>query len=64
MPGRSLRAVLSGPIRLLSSEQRHRLLRDAQAEAIMGAGGLEWTHRAVATLGGAPVAARAWFTLA
>jgi len=56
--GQALRAVLSGPIRLLSNEQRHRLLRDAQAEAIMGAGGLEWTRRAVAMLGGAPVAAR------
>src|SRR5260370_4464499 len=56
--GQALRGVLSEPVRLLSNDQRDRLLRNAEADAIMGADGIEWTGRAVATLGGTPVAAR------
>jgi AraC-like DNA-binding protein len=56
--GQALRGVLSEPIRLLSSDQRDRLVRNAQADAIMGTDGIEWTRRAVATLGGTLVTAR------
>jgi AraC-like DNA-binding protein len=56
--GQALQGVLPEPVRLLSSDQRDRLLRNAQADAIMGADGIEWTRRAVATFGGTPVGAR------
>ncbi len=56
--GQALLGVFSEPIRLLTSSQRDRLLRNAQADAIMGADGVEWTRRAVATLGGTLVTAR------
>jgi len=60
--GSSLRAVVSGPARLISAKERDDLLRDASGRiasdprAIMHAGGVAWTQRVVSVLGGARIA--------
>ncbi len=53
--GRSLRAVLGGPVQLLDAAARDRLLMGAEPMALMGEGGAAWTSELVASLGGAPV---------
>ena len=55
--GEELRSVLED-VRLLSGNERDQLVDGARADAIMGANGVEWTRRAVATLGGAAGNAR------
>jgi len=53
--GSALRAVLPGPVRIVSAAERDQLVGDADPMAIMQAGGVAWTQRAVSVLGGASV---------
>lgn len=53
--GRSLGAVLGGPVRLLDGAARDRLVEGAAPMALMRADGAAWTSRLVEILGGAPV---------
>ncbi|WP_394841413.1 AraC family transcriptional regulator [Pendulispora brunnea] len=52
--GSALRAVLSGPVRVVSPEERDQLVGDADPMSIMQSGGVAWTERAANVLGGAP----------
>jgi len=57
--GSSLSSALGGPFRLLSASERDVLLDGATPLAIMASNfGAEWTHRAVAVLGGRAIAER------
>ncbi len=54
--GAALRALISGPFRLLTDGERAQLASLADPLSIMRADGVEWTRRAAAALGGAPAA--------
>jgi AraC-like DNA-binding protein len=57
--GASLFSAIDGDVRLISAEERDRLLEGAAPLAIMTTGfGDEWTRRAAQTLGGAELGAR------
>jgi AraC-like DNA-binding protein len=55
--GSALARLVSGPLRVISGAERALLMGNADARAIMQAGGAEWTRRAVQALGAAPIAA-------
>ncbi|WP_394830715.1 AraC family transcriptional regulator [Pendulispora rubella] len=52
--GAALRTVLSGPVRIVSAEERDQLVADTDPMSIMQSGGVAWTDRAASVLGGAP----------
>jgi len=58
--GEALRPALRGPVRPIDEDERDALLAggDAAPRALMTTGGIDWTRRVVATLGGEPLAAR------
>ena len=51
--GSRLRSSFSGPVRLVSSQQRDQLLDAADPRALLGPAGAEWTARAAGLLGDA-----------
>ena len=56
--GAALGAVVDGPVRLISDDERAALVRDGRPEALLRADGVDWTRAAVATLGGGTLAAK------
>jgi AraC-like DNA-binding protein len=52
--GVSLRAAISAPVRRLSERENAALVAGADPNAIMRAGGVDWTSRAVEVLSGPP----------
>ena len=56
--GRSLRALLDGPVRLVSEAERDLLARQADPRAIMLSDSAPWVGRALEVLRAAPVASR------
>lgn len=57
--GGALRGAFTGALREIGATERAALLRDVEPNALMGADGLAWTTRALATLGAGPLPVRA-----